>query len=75
MLTKALISISSMKVDKDSVRSMSSNQRTELDALATLVMNLVRGFGRETNNFRKIGKMLKFRIENHKTEIIEIQLI
>jgi len=56
---KALISISSMKVDKDSVRSiLSSNEKTKLDTLAT-VMNLVSDLTREANN---LGKSKRYEI-------------
>lgn len=58
MPTKALISISSMKVDKDSVRSiLSSSEKTKLDTLA-IVMNLVsKRFDKRSKQFGKIEKM------------------
>jgi len=48
-----------MKVDKDSVRSiLSSNEKTKLDTLAT-VMNLVSDLTREANN---LGKSKRYEI-------------
>lgn len=70
MPAKALISISSMKVDKDSVRSiLSSNEKTKLDTLA-IVTNLVGDLTREANN---LGKSK--RCESGKWEITKEKLL